>query len=342
MDYNFIKEEEINFNLVDPKLINIYKYNQLFHYKNSIKYIKNWVKSRNKFDKLVKIYRPPNELINRAYYKCWEIINKYNITVNSPEKMEICNLCEAPGGFIQAIYDHRMRYHEISDNFIGISLLNSDDKNFRWANQFKYFAKINFKIYRDSSINNKSINDENNNNNNILNPIVIETFIKSFGEKKCDLVTGDGGLYVKDELQNYKEIYHSNLFFSEIFIALNVLKEGGNFILKIYDITTQITLDFLQLLFEHFESVNIFKPETSRIFNSERYVICTYFKGIDKRKLDYLFCIIEESWYNKSKILFNIYENGYKYDEKIINIISKTNSYILNKQLQNYKIVTKV
>ena len=335
MEYSFIKKNEINFYLIDKRLIDSYKFNQLFHYKNAIKYIHNWVYIRNKFDKLVKIYRPRKQLINRAYYKCWEILMKYNIIVSKKDKMEVCNLCEAPGGFVQAIYDYRVKYNNKSDNFIGISLLNSKDKNFNWANKFTYFTNINFKIYRDIQ-NNMDICDKNNNNNNILNPFVVRKFINYLKQKKYDLVTADGGMYIKEEDQNFKEIYHSNLFFSEIFICLSILKNGGHFVLKIYDISTQVSLDLLQLLYDCFESLNIFKPETSRIFNSERYVICTNFKGINKKKLDYLFCIIEEHWYNNKKILFRLFDNKYKYNSNLINIINKTNNYILNKQLQNY------
>lgn len=339
MKYDFINEEKVDFNLIDKNLIDVYKFNQLFHYKNLIKYLDKWIKHRSKFDKLVQIYRPRKELINRAYYKCWEIITKYNITVNNMNNMNICNICEGPGGFIQGIYDYRNKYHNKSDSFLGITLL-SEDKNFKWANKYKYFQNINFKTYTDNK-QNLEICDKNNNNNNLLNPIVINNFIKSLNKKKFDLVTGDGGMFVKEDNQNFKEIYHSNLFFSEIYITLKILKKGGHFILKMYDISTKISLDFLQLLYDCFESINIFKPETSRIFNSERYIICTSFKGIEEQKLDYLICLIEECWYNKKKILYQLYEKDYKYDINLINIIQKTNKYILNKQILNYSLLCK-
>ena len=44
----------------------------------------------------------------------------------------------------------------------------------------------------------------------------------------------------------------------------------------------------------YFESVYITKPCTSRPANSEKYIVCKFFKGIDTNKLIELYKIVSE------------------------------------------------
>ena len=66
--------------------------------------------------------------------------------------------------------------------------------------------------------------------------------------KKSDLVTADGGFdystdYNKQELSSYKLIY------SEIYIALNIQKDNGSFVLKVFDIFYHKTIQLIYLLY---------------------------------------------------------------------------------------------
>ena len=60
----------------------------------------------------------------------------------------------------------------------------------------------------------------------------------------------------------------------------------GSFILKIYDCFSKLTSHFILLLSQYYRNVYIYKPFTSRSFNSERYIICTEFKGISIEELN--------------------------------------------------------
>ena len=104
------------------------------------------------------------------------------------------------------------------------------------------------------------------------------SLIKKYGRESVDLVTGDGGFdysfdYSKQEINSYKLIY------SEIFIALNVQKKGGNFVCKIFDIFHKETILLLSVLIRSYNSVYIHKPCVSRNSNSEKYIICKNYKG---------------------------------------------------------------
>ena len=57
-------------------------------------------------------------------------------------------------------------------------------------------------------------------------------------------------------------------------------------------------VDLIYLMAMHYNSVYITKPNTSRPCNSERYLVCKEFRGIDDDKLNTLFHMLDE--YNKT------------------------------------------
>jgi cap1 methyltransferase len=65
--------------------------------------------------------------------------------------------------------------------------------------------------------------------------------------------------------------------FAQIAYAVCLQRPGGCFVLKIFDIFTKYTVDMLALLASMYETVYVTKPNTSRIANSEKYVVCRNF-----------------------------------------------------------------
>ena len=55
-------------------------------------------------------------------------------------------------------------------------------------------------------------------------------------------------------------------------------KFNGTFILKIFDMFSKSTQDYIYLLSLFYNKVYIFKPQTSRLANSEKYIVCKDFK----------------------------------------------------------------
>jgi cap1 methyltransferase len=62
-------------------------------------------------------------------------------------------------------------------------------------------------------------------------------------------------------------------------IALEVLREGGHFVCKIYDMFTSFTVGLIYFMYRTFDSVAIFKPETLLPASSDRYILCKYRKA---------------------------------------------------------------
>lgn len=75
-------------------------------------------------------------------------------------------------------------------------------------------------------------------------------------------------------------MFNAKLFFGEILTAFHIQKEGGDFILKIYDCGFEVTRQLILLLALYYSTVKTVKPITSRPGNSERYLLCQGFKGI--------------------------------------------------------------
>jgi cap1 methyltransferase len=89
------------------------------------------------------------------------------------------------------------------------------------------------------------------------------------------LITADGGFDFSDDFHAQERMIF-RLLVSSSLIALQTLTQDGDFILKIFDIQSQVTRDFLTIIGSCFKRWTIYKPVTSRPCNSE-----WYFLGMD-------------------------------------------------------------
>ena len=139
------------------------------------------------------------------------------------------------------------------------------------------------------------------------------------------MVTGDGGFdysldYSKQEENSLRLIY------SEIFVALNIQKEGGSFVCKIFDIFMKETIILLSILNESYDKVYIYKPKISRISNSEKYIICLKYKGLNQEINNILCRSFEKNTINipiPCQFLNDIFRFNQLYCDQQINYIQK-------------------
>ena len=68
------------------------------------------------------------------------------------------------------------------------------------------------------------------------------------------------------------------LIFTQIVYALHLQKRGGVFIIKFFDTFTKASIDLIYILCCMYESVEINKPKSSRMANSEKYLVCKNFR----------------------------------------------------------------
>lgn len=307
----------------------------------------NWKKVRwyiNVYDFQVK-----DPIINRAFYKYWEIINEFEIFEDYNDKELILHCAEAPGGFIQGtnIYLQIERLSQsvekktVEVDKDGFTIVKSRKKNIR--SDYKiYTISLNkelpqYKNYNLPSYNKNILNkylcitygkDQTGDINNLSNIDYIGTMSKM----PFYLITADGGFDEGTDF-NHKEQLHYNLILSEVYSAIQLQKQDGHFILKVFDILTETSIHLLYLLTLCYKEVYIYKPKTSRPTNSEKYIICKYFNLSIENKDRYLYALKNLSNNIKLQtckfISFTLFE---EIPLKFVEEIKKYNSLLLKTQ----------
>tara|TARA_Y100000389_G_scaffold201575_2_gene244611 strand:+ start:514 stop:1608 length:1095 start_codon:yes stop_codon:yes gene_type:complete len=204
--------------------------------------------------------------ISRSYFKLHEIIKNNDLLQD--DSYYSC-IAEGPGGFIHCINQLSNYENKHIKMVFGITLISCDKKIPYWNQSIINNPK------------NKIINGEDN-TGNIYNHKNVENFIKNVNGYFCHLVTADGGFDYSEDY-NSQEISSYKLLYSEIFIALNIQKLNGSFVIKFFDLFTYKTIQLLYILYLCYSKVQIYKPSTSRLSNSEKYIICNGFIGCEKK-----------------------------------------------------------
>lgn len=218
--------------------------------------------NKKKKNDSISLYSP----ISRSYFKLWEIFYNFNVfeQFNKNEKYIYAHLAEGPGGFMEATYNYRSKIlstQNLGDIFYGITLKPTNDYVPDW-NKIK-------KVFNNSP----NINIEYGNLYNIDD---VNNYLKIFKKKKAHFATADGGFDYSTDF-NRQEVNSCKIIYSETVIALNVLRKGGSFVCKVFDLFSYSMIQIMYLLYSVFEKVIIYKPETSRPANSEKYIVCINF-----------------------------------------------------------------
>lgn len=90
-------------------------------------------------------------------------------------------------------------------------------------------------------------------------------------------------------LSRLQEILSKQLYLCQFLVAMSIVRPGGNFVCKVFDLFTPFSVGLVYLLWRSFEKVAIHKPNTSRPANSERYVICKWKRPDSGPIGDYMF-----------------------------------------------------
>jgi 23S rRNA U2552 (ribose-2'-O)-methylase RlmE/FtsJ len=157
-------------------------------------------------------------------------------------------------------------------------------------------------------------------------------------KNKMDIVTADGGFDFSVDFNNQENIA-TQLILSEVFYALALQKQGGTFILKIFDIFHKPTIDILYLLSYYYTNVTIMKPYTSRVANSEKYIICQGFKIADSAQIIQQFCDVfsdtglEKDVDSRDRILSSLLAR--EHELYFLNKIEELNAMISYQQIEN-------
>ena len=263
--------------------------------------------------------------ISRSYFKMWEIYYNFDIfkKFDMNHNLIFGHLAEGPGGFMEASYNYRIKKKKtnyLNDKYYGITLKPVNDYIPDW-NKIK-------KIFN----NQENVNIQYGNLYYIKD---VKNYIKNFEINKAHVVTADGGFDYSSNF-NGQEINSCQIIYSECIISLNILRKGGCFICKVFDLFSISMIQILYIMYCSFEQMYIYKPETSRPANSEKYIICMYYKdNLTHDDKDYLLQIIEK-WQELAQTLSendSVMFNHLKIDNKFINLLNEYNQQYMDTQL---------
>ena len=275
---------------------------------------------RVKTDSIAK-YEP----LSRAFFKLWELIHLFETPLHNSQKnpIKIIALAEGPGGFIEALHHWRNIYTpNIKDEIIGVTLKSTNKEIPGW------------KKARDFLDNNTTIRiDYCEDNTGNLYHVSNLKYLYKHHHNTVDIVTADGGFDFSDDFNNQEQKSY-RIIFCECIGALATLKEGGMFICKIFDTFSRTTISMLQMLKSHFSKVIITKPNTSRPCNSEKYLICQGFQGIDSHYLEKCFISISLCEYvtKKNYLLHSLFDED-NIDKQLLSVMERFNEQNAKQQI---------
>lgn len=306
-------------------------------YKNEISTAPSWCsikKLTNNFE-LVHINSKTKNIgvanydpISRSYFKLWEMIMDLNIIDLNQDKLDVGNIAEGPGGFVECIINMRKHFSDNhhKDKYTCMTLKSGQQDIPNWNSACNIL-----------NTNNITITFGADNTGNIYYRKNIKFFNKLVKNNKLDLITADGGFdYSLD--YNMQEHMSFRLIASETICALGSLKIGGSFVLKIFDISTEFSISIIYFLSLLFKNIYITKPLTSRPANSEKYLVCKVYNGIDDNYYNKLLLALDD-WEildKQGKTVTNIFD--VKIPEQFIDEISFYNRVFIKNQIN--KILT--
>lgn len=304
------------------------------HYKN-----KRWDKYKKLANEYELIYTSSSgsfpsiaayPAISRSFFKMWEMLTDFEDVLQLKHRtgLKAVFLAEGPGGFLEAYARFRPRDLYKCDTVYGITLISQDRSVPNWRLPTDIMGVGNVHLLKGI--------DETGSLYNVSN---IDSFVLDVGKSKANLVTSDGGFDFSNNF-NSQESLSVYLIACEVYTALRLQAIDGTFILKVYDIHMSNTLRILSLLVKVYEKVHVTKPLSSRPANSEKYLVCTGFKGnIEEEIMDVFRTVVRTKRCELLEVLpidavlthqavhFNIFYIGRQvlHIQKTLNMISTLN-----------------
>tara|TARA_Y100000389_G_scaffold45246_1_gene40042 strand:- start:3468 stop:4658 length:1191 start_codon:yes stop_codon:yes gene_type:complete len=255
-----------------PNCDNIYISKSLNHCLNDIKKnIKHYIDEWDTFKKYTNTYEYIHTSVgnkklpickykplSRSFFKMIEIIHVFDL-LTEKNPINSMHLAEGPGGFIEAFSNIRDNYE---DNYYGITLISNDINVPSWKSSQNYL------------LNNKNIQIEygKDNDGNLFSYNNFLSILSKHGNS-MNYITADGGFDFSIDFNKQEEI-STKLIVTQILYAIVLQKPKGTFVVKIFDTFTKIILESIYLLSCLYKSIYVYKPNTSRLANSEKYLIC--------------------------------------------------------------------
>jgi len=202
--------------------------------------------------------------LSRSFFKMVEIINTFNLVKEFPNSINSYHLAEGPGGFIEAMCYSRM---DRRDNYYGMTLIDDNNRSVPGWRKSQNF------ITRNTNVTIERGCDGTGDLTNLDN--LVDCYARH--KSSMDIITADGGFDFSSDFNN-QETTSLSLIICQIAFAISMQKKGGHFVIKVFDTFKKSSIDLIYILSFLYEEVYFIKPNTSRYTNSEKYIVCKYFR----------------------------------------------------------------
>ena len=299
---------------------------ELTCWKNKLNYNKHWDTAKrisNTYEFIfssgyTRINLVKKKPLSRAYFKLWEILHDFDIIQNTTDHgIKTAHIADGPGGFIECVCDYCEQYNIPSEQLYGITLKSTDRKIPNWKISKNYLN--NFPI--------------NLNEGNIYDLNVVQDFVEYVGRGSIEFVTADGGFDFSADFNN-QEKQSYKLMFCEIFMALQLQKLGGHFLLKVFDLFSTETITLLACCSIFYETTLFIKPNTSRPANSEKYILFQNFTGMNTSEQEKTFADLKQCFMNNTWTSLRCPSSFYDF----LLHVTMYNMYYTTRQLNHLKI----
>ena len=266
--------------------------------------------------------------IDNSFVKLWEILSTFELIPTDAESFKVLHLCEAPGQMIMCakywaeqkckkmkpenyewIANSLNPYNKSTKNKFGNGNVLGDDYNLIKNNYDKWLWGSDntgdiTNINNIKSIKNAiydSSGGSNSSNGNL------------YSKKKVDLIISDGNMIIETD-----ELLKQKLDLAQVISVIACSRLGSDCCVKhsipYKNLNTNsidsidsveasgMFIGYLFLYYVSFESMSLFKPNSSNPDTSEFYVICKGFKGIEKSQLESLYNFLDKFELNSSII----------------------------------------
>ncbi|XP_014367427.2 cap-specific mRNA (nucleoside-2'-O-)-methyltransferase 1 [Papilio machaon] len=147
----------------------------------------------------------------------------------------------------------------------------------------------------------------------------------------------DGGFSVEGQ-ENIQEILSKQLYLCQCLAALMLVRTGGNFVVKLFDVFTLFSVSLVYIMYRCFEKVSIHKPVTSRPANSERYLVCKWKRVGTESVEQHLFSVNSMLWRGldkESDVTSLVPLSVLQEDTEFCEYIYKSNCILGKNQIEN-------
>lgn len=211
-----------------------------------------------------------------AWRKIYEIIQELKLIDSNLKELVHFDMCGFPGAFVFATNHYLKTKTNIKKYDWYISSYNdSVDEN---STKKKYLKdKFNLqKKYKDRFLYGSKKTSYNGDITNIDN---IRELIHFFKNKKAHFVTSDCGLNISWKDSYLREQQMIKIHFGQFVCGLGVLNKGGTFVMKNYSQMKPFSISIIYLMILVFEKVYFIKPESSRQYGNEIYLVGKCYKN---------------------------------------------------------------